>query len=123
MNPKGNSKKCNNKRCKTCSHINETNKIYDKNNNPIPLNNNLNCQSKDIIYVIECSQCGIRYVGETTQKLKDRINRHRSDINTEQDKPVAIHFTQQCQSTQYLKVTPIEQLNGRFQRNLPLEGG
>ena len=122
MNPTGGSKKCNNKRCKTCTHISETNMIYDKNNNPIPLNKNLNCQSKDVIYVIECSQCGIRYVGETTQKLKDRINQHRSDINTEQDKPVAIHFTQQCRSTQNLKVTPIEQIERKVAEKSSFRG-
>ena len=33
--------------------------------------------SLSVIYVIECSQCDIRYVGEITQKLEDRINQHQ----------------------------------------------
>ena len=61
-------------------------------------------------------------MGETTQKLKDRINQHRSDINTEQDKPVPIHFTQQCPSTECVKVTPIEQIEWKVSEKSSFRG-
>ena len=45
---------------------------------------------------------------------QDRINQHRSDINTQPDTPVSIHFTQWCPSAQYLKVTPAEQIQQKI---------
>jgi len=52
-------------------------------------NNNFYRNTKDkidkmnksnVIYKVEC-QCGDSYVGQTKQKLKNRINQHRNDIS------------------------------------------
>ena len=115
LNSTGQSRKCGRRNCSTCPHIKETSIIYDKNENPVSLKNTLDCQSRDIVYLIECASCGMRYVGETTQRLKDRINQHRSDINREQTTAVAMHFTGQCGSINFLKVIPIEAI----QRQIP----
>ena len=37
-----------------------------------------NCKSNNIIYLITCSDCGIQYVGQTSQPLHIRLNAHRS---------------------------------------------
>ena len=50
------------------------------------------------------------YVGETTRKLHERMNQHRSTIRTEQDCPVAHHFTKVCPNPNFLMVTPLEQV-------------
>ena len=60
--------------------------------------------------------------GKQHKSLKDRINQHRSDISTQQDKPVSIHFTQQCPSTQDLKVTPIEQIKRKVSEKSSFRG-
>ena len=44
--------------------------IHDRHGNPIALNDRLNCQSQNVVYVIECQNCKIRYVGQTSQKTK-----------------------------------------------------
>ena len=111
----GFSKKCEKKKCKTCRYIKETNTVEDRNNVIIHLKHQLNCQSQGVVYLIECSNCGIRYVGETTQKLKDRINQHRSDIKRQQDTVVATHFNQQCKDINYLQIIPLE----KVVRNVP----
>ena len=103
--------KCNKPRCKTCPHIRETTVIEDNNGNPISLRSKLDCHSKHIIYVIECENCKIRYVGETSQKLKDRMNQHRSDINRQQDTVIADHFSLTCPNVNFLRVIPVEQVN------------
>ncbi len=95
----------------TCKYIKETNVVYDKNGIAIPLKQNLDCQSKDIVYLIECSNCGIRYVGETSQKLKDRINQHRSDIKRKQYTTVATNLAQHCPNIEHFSVTPLEKID------------
>jgi len=37
----------------------------------------LSCKSVNCIYMLECTTCGSQYVGETVQKIKDRIAAHR----------------------------------------------
>ena len=67
-------------------------------------------------------------MGETSRKLKDRINQHGSDINTYKLTPVAIHFTQTCPDISYFKVMPLEKAKEKehnleiwnYNHNLPL---
>ena len=40
------------------------------------------CKTKNLVYLIQCSNCGLQYVGETKNPLHIRMNGHRSDINT-----------------------------------------
>ncbi len=61
-----------------------------------------------MIYLIECTNCNKRYIGQTSQKLKDRLNQHRSNIITDQTTTVAQHFTQQCPNINNLRIIPIE---------------
>jgi hypothetical protein len=111
----GSSTKCNNPRCHTCKYIDETNYVKDKNGTTVFLKQQLNCQSKGVVYLIHCSNCGVKYVGETIQKLKDRINQHRSDIKRNRDTVVATHFNTQCKDINFLKITPLE----KVQRHVP----
>ena len=80
LDSEGQSNRCGKPRCKTCKHIATTKSIQDRNGKLINLTHKLDCQSKNTIYVIECTNCRMRYVGESSQKLKDRLNQHRSDI-------------------------------------------
>ena len=52
-----------------------------------------NCQSNNIIYLMECSICNIQYVGKTQTSLEKRINGHRSDAKCKRDPITAdLHF-------------------------------
>ena len=110
LDSQGQSSKCDKSRCKTCQHIAVTGTIQDRHGNPIALNDQLNCQSHDVVYVIECLNCKIRYVGQTSQKLKDRLNQHRSHINRKVDTTIGKHFSQKCPNIDFLKITPVEKL-------------
>ena len=110
MGSEGQSNKCEKPRCKTCKYIVTTNTIIDRNGKQISLNDKMDCQSKDVIYVIECKNCNIRYVGETFQKLKDRLNQHRSDIKCKKDTVIATHFSQICPNVDFLQITPVEKV-------------
>jgi hypothetical protein len=110
LNLQGQSDKCGKPRCKTCQHIKITETITDPNGNLIRLHDQLNCQSKNVIYVIECLNCNIRYVGETCQKLKDRVNQHRSDIKCKKNTVIATHFAQKCPDINFFQITPVEKV-------------
>ena len=71
-----------NNTCKTCGMLitspeftsNLTGKTnYTKSLDP------LDCSTKNVIYGIECTLCGLLYVGETRQSLQSRMNQHRYD--------------------------------------------
>jgi len=45
----------------------------------------ITCQFNNLIYVITCTRCHMQYVGQTKQKLGDRIRQHLLDIRHCQD--------------------------------------
>ena len=106
--PAGASMKCGNKYCTCCLYIEETSYFGEAD---YQINGRLDCNSKNIIYVIECQKCKKKYVGETRNPLKTRLLRHISDIRKERDTAVAIHFNFECISDYDLadmKIYPIE---------------
>jgi len=99
---------CQHPRCKCCSHIPDINlyKMYN-----IPLNTNMDCNSKDLIYLIICSKCKKKYVGETTRKLKDRLNNHTSDIRLKKNTTISIHFNSYLHTLHHLQIISIQLLS------------
>ena len=52
----------------------------------------LNCQSSNIIYLITCRSWGIKYVGQTKNKLLTRFQSHHFDIKHNNDTTIDRHF-------------------------------
>ena len=50
------------------------------------------CDTSSLVYVITCSKSNSVYVGETGQKLRERMNGHRADIKNKNNTPVGLHF-------------------------------
>ena len=105
--------RCNNKRCKTCPILNTdtcftsalTRKdFYTKGHG------DFTCKTSNVIYGIECSMCGLIYVGETQGALHKRINAHRSEINNGGTQVLYKHFNQQDHSVLSMKVRIIEKI-------------
>jgi hypothetical protein len=102
---------CKGQKCQTCSilknsftfHSTYYNRYYN-------FQSSCNCGSSDVIYLITCTKCDIQYVGETGQKLRDRMNNHKSTIRTKKPTPIAIHFNSVGHTSENLSVVPIEQL-------------
>lgn len=111
LNTQGGTSSCGQTRCTVCAHILETNTILDSNRLPIALQHKLDCNSTFVVYMIQCENCNIRYVGKTSRKLKERIHQHRSDINNYVDTPVANHFTQICPNREFLRVIALDQID------------
>ena len=108
----GNSK-CQSQGCQTCSIIttsdtftsNTTKKTYK-------IKGSYNCKTSNVIYLIQCTKCGMQYVGETGQCLHQRMNNHRADVTNKrlEGKPVGRHFNKPQHSVENMKVTIIDYL-------------
>lgn len=74
----------------------------------IPIRGHYTCQSSFVVYAIKCP-CGLVYIGETTQKVKDRIARHKYSIRDKLTQlPLARHFVEFGHSVSQLKYMVLE---------------
>ena len=86
---------CNSKNCKTCKILIKetqftsglTNKTYHTRSL-----DDLSCKSSNVVYGVECSLCGLIYVGETKGQLRNRISGHRYEINHGSNQLLYQHF-------------------------------
>ena len=88
------SSKCDRPRCTVCKHVKTTTSVTSRTTKQtihIPINSN--CISSNLIYIIECSKCGIQYVGQTSNTLTTRLRQHLRDIRLNNEfKAVSNHF-------------------------------
>ena len=71
------------KNCATCPYISDglTNYTFFSTGETRPIKSNLTCETKNIIYMIQCNRSNLQYIGETKRRLKDRFNEHRRTID------------------------------------------
>ena len=71
------------KNCATCPYISDglTNYTILSTGETRPIKSNLTCETKNLIYMIQCNRCNLQYIGETKRRLKDRFNEHRRTID------------------------------------------
>ena len=69
---------CKHPKCKCCSHIINLNYVQSINYH---IQNDMNCNSTNLIYLITCIKCKKLYVGETKRKLKERLNHRPNEIS------------------------------------------
>ena len=104
-------KKCT-KQCPLCPYVNEGKSIQSDNFTWF-IRKNLNCQSKNVIYMIECNldKCKQRYIGESERRLTLRISEHLGYIrNKIYSKNTGFHFNQPGHSEANLTVTILEKV-------------
>ena len=70
------------KMCTICPYVKEVKEVKINNKKvPWKINKNVNCETRNIMYMIECLKCKERYIGESTRTLKARLADHRGYIN------------------------------------------
>ncbi len=113
---RGISKPCSSSNCLICPEfLNLTDHIVDPKGKKHYLEHEMDCNTENIIYCIQCLACKKRYVGQTGDTLRTRFNNHKSEIRNKKDKPLASHF-QSCidlkrlnkLNTPFVKITPLE---------------
>ena len=76
------------KNCATCPYISHglTTYTFFSTRETRLIKSNLTCETKNLIYMIQCNRCNLQYIGKTKRRLKDRFNEHRRTIDNPNDK-------------------------------------
>ena len=101
------------RQCTACPHIKVGNKVTLKNNKEWNTNKNVNCDSFNVIYLLECNKdnCRKRYVGETGRRFRFRGADHRGYItNKIESQPAGAHFNLPGHSLDNMSATILEQV-------------
>ena len=100
-------------KCNRFLHCHHCNRLKNKNSKGLikshsvgheyKIPTKVTCCSSNVIYCIECIECGIQYVGQTKNKILKRMNNHLSDIRLKKETPVARHFNRhKCELNVYI---------------------
>ena len=89
---------CQQRGCKTCPklHTNNTFKCTTTKHR-IYIHSRSTCDSRNLIYVLQCPICNLQYVGQTRSSLKQRMIHHRNKYNDKTYQPRRLlykHFDQ-----------------------------
>ena len=80
-------------------------------NETYPITDTFSCSSKNLIYLLECPDCGKQYIGQTTTTLAKRMQRHRSHYHQKKDLYLYAHFHDHgWKSLDKLGVQPIDSI-------------
>jgi len=101
--------KCGNRRCGVCNIIIEGTTYTFKNpHTTFKINRNLDCTSKNVVYVIECTNCKKIYIG-CTSSLNKRISLHKSNIKLANNRNLYVSkHIHECNQGKF-KVMPLYQ--------------
>ena len=105
------AKPCESRVCFTCENVKERDSVRSYTTKFVfKIRQNLNCNSNNLIYLVECKECEKQYIGQTKRSLRHRTNNHRADIRSEnRSSSVGNHFkTRKCQYEDF-QITPIFQ--------------
>ena len=69
----------------------------------------LDCNSSNIIYLINCKQCDKQYIGQTKRSLRCRTNEHRNDVLNKRQSAVGTHFNTAPCMWEDFEIIPIYQ--------------
>ena len=99
------------KQCTACPYIQEGKFVKINGETQWKINKRVNCETRNVIYMIECSECRIRYIGETKRTLKERISDHRGYVTKEKlEQATGQHFNTPGHDLSKLKVTILEKV-------------
>ena len=102
------------KNCITCRYITDgrTNYTFSATGEMRTIHDHIDCNSKNLIYMIHCLCCNKQYVGEMKRRLKDRFNEHRRPVDrpTPSSRPTAVsdHFLSHNHSPNDIELIPLE---------------
>ena len=93
--------------CPMCHCIKRTDFVRSSNSGfNFKITDKMDCHSSNLIYLIECKECHIQYIGETKLSLRQRMHQHRSTINSNTES-VGKHFNTLTCDLNDFQVIPI----------------
>ena len=103
-------KKCG--KCITCSFV-KTGKTVKStaSNYQIDINTAVDCTTDNVIYCIECKKCQAQYIGQTSDTLRKRFDKHRGSVtNKDLKKAIGQHYNLPGHSVSDMTVTIVEKV-------------
>ena len=104
-----------NKPCLTCPFVNQRKKI-SCNNFTWEIRKKVNCETSNIVYLIECNKtnCNQKYIGESKRSLKERFTDHKGYVKSNiKSQPTGHHFNLPGHDISNMTVTILEQSKKR----------
>ena len=82
------SRSCGSGHCHACLHL-ETNTSFRSSvtEEIYPIQHQMDCNTKGVIYLVTCDKCNIQYVGETSGTIRQRLWRYRNRIDGQEYPP------------------------------------
>ena len=75
------------------------------------INKSVNCEDKNIIYLIQCNKCQEKYIGETERSMKERMGEHKTYIRKKHlNHPTGEHFNRPGHSIDNITITILEKV-------------
>ena len=98
------------KGCPICPYIRQGKKIRATATNfTAEIEQQVNCQTRNIVYCIQCRKCCIQYIGETQRSLQERISGHKGYITKPlKHKATGEHFNLPGHSVADMEVSIVE---------------
>ncbi len=94
--------KCKRRNCRHCPKIDRSGSVQNLlNNRSYQCISKADCQTNNLIYLLICDNCGKQYVGQTLNRIMDRVNSHLGDIRHRRETPVARHIQKCSTNTEY----------------------
>lgn len=85
---------CSTKNCRYCTRLDTTGRITSKTTGrSYSTKTNVSCKSSNLVYCLECTLCGLQYIGQTERRLMSRICEHFAKItHRKMDTDIGRHF-------------------------------
>ncbi len=105
--------KCCKRRCATCNFINTDTEIRSASTGYwFKIQQDSNCESKNVVYLLSCKQCGLQYVGETKRSLRQRFGEHKNSVKNKKMNTLMVqHFNQAGHSFEDMTITVLHQID------------
>ena len=100
--------------CLTCNYITDgrTSYTFHSTGETRHITHHIDCNSKNVIYMVHCNRCHKQYIGETKRRLKDRFNEHCRPVDkqTNRSKPTTVseHFLSNDHNASDMLLIPLE---------------
>ncbi|XP_073497333.1 uncharacterized protein [Phyllobates terribilis] len=97
--------------CLQCSNVTKGDTFtHPLSGKRFPIKEYFSCDSTYVVYLIKCP-CGLGYVGETTQHIRDRISQHKSTIRCRRTMlPIPAHFLAMSHGISQLRYQVIDHI-------------
>ena len=98
-----------------CQQVRHTNTFQsNKTKEEFRIYHRMNCKSKFIIYLLECTRCGTQYIGKSEWAMNIRLNNHRNDVFRAEAIQVCQHFQKASHNfNRDARITIIEELKNQ----------